>query len=460
MISSLNLHVSWKPVNPQECVWKKLYRNIIIAGKGVQFTTALQFVTQIFLCLKQWRYPQQKQQRIKTGRNLKIFWRGTKQVSETNLMWLMKQEKKVEKYTSPHWWTSVFEECRIGDKAPKIQRSSCTPRRHCERWFWILCSIHRARIISITNDGIKSDGYHLQIAGLRRTSSWRSICWNPGQNGRCTQIIENSQIGMYVDDIKLAWKKQNINPMWKVLKKGVDLGEPTSFLDHVYLGCTQRQCEISKDIVDNSQNHVWIQNFLRGHRKITMLGKSAYFFMVLWHGRSCEEMCGAILWVSKHNDSTTLESIYSMHWRPPLERGSIEICWRIVKSMLSNCSEMLMLGTNWKTWYSMVSEKNCEINYKRPMLVTNAWIDWHLTSITHVNINSIVMWVILLDNAGWDCFKTPILREILRTQNLLQVEHCVFSEATRSFQSAGCVRNKLQFRTAQQNQKSFPWMQV
>ena len=33
--------------------------------------------------------------------------------------------------------------------------------------------------------------------------------------------------------------------------KDVDLGEPTSFLDHVYLGCTQRQCEISKDIVDN-----------------------------------------------------------------------------------------------------------------------------------------------------------------------------------------------------------------
>ena len=39
--------------------------------------------------------------------------------------------------------------------------------------------------------------------------------------------------------------------MWKVHNKEVDLGEPTSFLDHVYLGCTQRQCEISKDIVDN-----------------------------------------------------------------------------------------------------------------------------------------------------------------------------------------------------------------
>ena len=56
---------------------------------------------------------------------------------------------------------------------------------------------------------------------------------------------------VFVDDIKLAGKKQNINPMWKVLNKEVDLGEPTSFLDHVYLGCTQRQCEISKDIADN-----------------------------------------------------------------------------------------------------------------------------------------------------------------------------------------------------------------
>ena len=54
-----------------------------------------------------------------------------------------------------------------------------------------------------------------------------------------------------MDDIKLAGKIQKIDPKWKVLNKEVDLGEPTYFLDHVYLGCTQRQCEISKDIVDN-----------------------------------------------------------------------------------------------------------------------------------------------------------------------------------------------------------------
>ena len=61
-------------------------------------------------------------------------------------------------------------------------------------------------------------------------------------------------LSVYVYDIKQAGKKQNIDPMWKVLVKEVGLGEPTSLLDHVYLGCTQRQCEISKDTVDNYRN--------------------------------------------------------------------------------------------------------------------------------------------------------------------------------------------------------------
>ena len=55
-------------------------------------------------------------------------------------------------------------------------------------------------------------------------------------------------LSVYVDDIKLVGKKQNIDLMWKVLNNEVDLGEPTSFLDHENLVCAQRQCEISKDL--------------------------------------------------------------------------------------------------------------------------------------------------------------------------------------------------------------------
>ena len=39
-----------------------------------------------------------------------------------------------------------------------------------------------------------------------------------------------------VDDFKLAGKTENIEPTWKILMKDVDLGGPTSFLDHMFLG--------------------------------------------------------------------------------------------------------------------------------------------------------------------------------------------------------------------------------
>ena len=39
-----------------------------------------------------------------------------------------------------------------------------------------------------------------------------------------------------------AGRQQNMSHVEMFLKL-VDLGEPTSFLDHVYLGCTQRDCK-------------------------------------------------------------------------------------------------------------------------------------------------------------------------------------------------------------------------
>ena len=32
--------------------------------------------------------------------------------------------------------------------------------------------------------------HHIQTARVRRTSSWRSVCWNPGQNGRCPKLLK------------------------------------------------------------------------------------------------------------------------------------------------------------------------------------------------------------------------------------------------------------------------------
>ena len=89
-----------------------------------------------------------------------------------------------------------------------------------------------------------------------------------------------------------------------------------------------------------------------------------------------------------------------------------------------------------------------------PKLVANDFVVWSLTCIIHDNTDSVVLWEVLPNNADWDCFKTPILQEILKIQNPLLKEHCAFLEVIHLFhlfQSVGCVRNKLQFHTVQQN---------
>ena len=49
----------------------------------------------------------------------------------------------------------------------------------------------------------------------------------------------------------MTGKKKITDPMRKLQIKDVALGEPTSFPDHAYSACTQRECQMSKDIVDN-----------------------------------------------------------------------------------------------------------------------------------------------------------------------------------------------------------------
>ena len=89
--------------------------------------------------------------------------------------------------------------------------------------------------------------YGHPLAGLLRERQFEKILlkhgWEKIPNWECLFVHREKGLflSVYVDDIKLAGKKQNIDPMWKVLNKEVDLGEPTSFLDHVHLGCTQKR---------------------------------------------------------------------------------------------------------------------------------------------------------------------------------------------------------------------------
>ena len=90
------------------------------------------------------------------------------------------------------------------------------------------------------------------LAGLLWEKQFEKILLQHGcekvSNWECLFVHREKKLflSVYVDDIKFVGKKQSIDPMWKVLNKEVDLGEPTSFLGPVHLVCTQRQCEKAK----------------------------------------------------------------------------------------------------------------------------------------------------------------------------------------------------------------------
>ena len=71
-------------------------------------------------------------------------------------------------------------------------------------------------------------------------------------NWQCLFVHRNKRLflSVYTDDIKMTGKMQNMTPMWERLMNNVDLDVPTSFLDHVYLGCTQRECKSNEIIMD------------------------------------------------------------------------------------------------------------------------------------------------------------------------------------------------------------------
>ena len=198
MISNLNFRVSWKPVSPQECVWKNLFqittRTIMQEEVTIHYNITVWY-TNLFLCLKQWRYPQQKQQWMKNGRNLKRFRRGTWLKSETNQRWSMKQGRRAQKFILPHWWTYVI--WRMPNWRQSTEKTKV--ESYSEPTLWKM-------ILDLMQYSPNEDHQHHKWLPPKSWISYPDCqgaqdkqlihyLLNPSQNGRCSKIVENSQIG-------------------------------------------------------------------------------------------------------------------------------------------------------------------------------------------------------------------------------------------------------------------------
>ena len=141
------------------------------------------------------------------------------------------------------------------EDAPKLLR---TPKSECpDRW--IRNPRHRwPKSWSNIGKSCGSSGTKFVRTSTCWTTvgdSWKNMLeleWEKVPNGEC-RFVHRQQglfLSLYVNDINMAGKKRNTAPMRKKLLKSVDLDKHTSFFDHVYLGCTQRQCEPNESTVE------------------------------------------------------------------------------------------------------------------------------------------------------------------------------------------------------------------
>ena len=202
-----NLCVCWKSVNPLDCVWKNLYRIIMrttLQEKETIHCNKIIWYTYLFLCLSHEDSRSKRHEWKKNGRNLEKIpaWDLTKVKSKKEVIDEAKTKGEVQ--VAPlmdicHLKNTEFETKFKNAKVELYSEATLRDHQHHKRLPGSArqtVDVHWTRIFSITNDSSKSHGYHIQAAGLRRTSSWRSIGQYPSKDGRCSQIVENSQIGM------------------------------------------------------------------------------------------------------------------------------------------------------------------------------------------------------------------------------------------------------------------------
>ena len=351
-----------------------------IAGKVTIHCSITIWNTNLFLCLKPW----------KNGRNWKRFWRGTwrKHRKYNGRVVLRGDVVKDDSgsyavFTEQGSSASQMTEAKVVDiisilpgcagqaadavsdytqfqmeDAPKLLK---IPKSECPD-IWIRLPRHkRPKSWSSMEDPVvppERNLYGHPFAGLL----WKRQCekillkfgWEKVSNW---MLIRTPWKGLFlsvcVDAIKLAGKNQNIDPMWKVLNKEVDLGEPTSFFDHVYLGCTQRQCEISKGIVDKYRTMLksWISaGGTEKLRSSEILCISSWSYDMEGHARWCvERYCELANKTTQQLYKVSTPCIDDHHFERE-ELKSVGELLKVCSQIVLKCSYLARIGRSDILW--------------------------------------------------------------------------------------------------------------
>ena len=129
----------------------------------------------------------------------------------------------------------------------------------------------------------------LGLGWRKRTELGMSVC---SPKTKMIRIVIRRMTWKWLED-RIIWL-----PMRKKLMELVDLDEPTSFLDHKTLGCTQRE---RRHYQNNIEKYSTSRISCDSNWKITRMGETSRKNCrgVVRHGKPCEKMRRRIVWVGK-----------------------------------------------------------------------------------------------------------------------------------------------------------------
>ena len=204
------------------------------------------------------------------------------------------------------------------------------------------------------------------------------FCWNlDGNKYRSGNVffVHRKQglfLSVHVDDMKMAGRQQNTPPTWKKLMENVDLEEPTSFLDHVFLGCTQSECKSNESIIEKYAKMFRSRISAGATQKIEEWEKfdAKNCRVVLRHRSTCEKVRREVWRPDKQKDRALVHSFNALLGWSQLQEGGVGNSRRIVWCMFSNRLKMLVIDSNRETWHSLVRKKACTCSHQ---MDTSLW---------------------------------------------------------------------------------------
>ena len=196
------------------------------------------------------------------------------------------------------------------------------------------------------------------------------------------------------------------------------IDEPTSFLYHVYLGCTQRECKPNETIIEQHTT-MFASRISAGATENYRDGRN--LTRTQWRGPTTRKdmlknaVNDAVNWQIRRLSNSTKFLI--LVWTTiSSKKDELEPVGELPEVCSKNFLTMFALGTNWTTWHLVFSEQACKISHK-------------------MDSGNIVTWETRHSIAEWVCLKTQTLLEILRIQSQPQEVSCASLEAEHLFQS-------------------------